>query len=226
VDKSISVGSKASPAPLINRLRWHPEQYQEYMVVKDEIDCKTAATSSQTPLTMSSFTLSLSSTEESFKKTFLQWIVEQNMPLTVGGSPAFVSMVKCINKTISTLDYKMMHDLLFSKKTEAMQKLKSYCESNFYLITCDYWTSLAQGNYGALTLHFIYDFELKTFIIGGRKHPNGASATELETQLNPDLTSWGLENNSSFLLLLTASNMRIALFLLKMSCNLVLFFHS
>jgi hypothetical protein len=40
------------------------------MVGKDELDCKTAATSCQTQLTMSSFTLSLSPTKVSFKKAF------------------------------------------------------------------------------------------------------------------------------------------------------------
>lgn len=87
-------------------------------MVKDELDCKTAATSFQTQLTKSPFTLSLSSTKGSFRKAFLRWIVEQSMPFTVGDSPAFVSIIKWLNKTVSVPDYKMTYDLLFSKKTE------------------------------------------------------------------------------------------------------------
>ncbi len=37
VDKSISVWMKSSPAPLINHLRPHPEQYQEYISMKDDL---------------------------------------------------------------------------------------------------------------------------------------------------------------------------------------------
>jgi hypothetical protein len=42
-DKAISVGSKASPGPLINHLRRHPEQYQEYLKMKQELDSKPSA---------------------------------------------------------------------------------------------------------------------------------------------------------------------------------------
>jgi hypothetical protein len=113
-DKAISVGSKASPGPLINHLRCHPEQYQEYLEMKQELDSKPSAVSNQTQLTMSSFTATTSSTKDNFKKAFIWWIiVEQNMPLTVGESLLFVSMIKGINKTVSIPDYKMTHDLLF-----------------------------------------------------------------------------------------------------------------
>jgi hypothetical protein len=112
-DKAISVGSKASPGPLINHLRCHPEQFQKYLKMKQELDSKPSAVSNQTQLTMSSFTTTTSSTKDNFKKAFIRWIVEQNMPLTVGESPSFVPMIKGINKTVSIPDYKMTHDLLF-----------------------------------------------------------------------------------------------------------------
>lgn len=83
-----------------------------------------------------------------------------------------------------------------------------YLEGKHYSVTCDHWTSLAQENYGALTLHLIDNFELKTFILSCRKHPNGATAAELETQLTSDLTSWGLDSDLLFSIVTdTASNM-------------------
>jgi hypothetical protein len=96
----------------------------------------------------------------------------------------------------------MTYDLLYGIKTEATQKLKSYLNSKFSSVTCDHWTSMAQENYGVLTLHLIDNFQLKTFVLGCRKHPNGASAAELESQLTSDLEAWGLEKKSFFLLLL------------------------
>jgi hypothetical protein len=92
------------------------------------------------------------------------------------------------------------------KKSSCKQTL--YLEGKHYSVTCDHWTSLAQENYGALTLHLIDNFELKTFILSCRKHPNGATAAELETQLTSDLTSWGLDSDLLFSIVTdTASNM-------------------
>jgi hypothetical protein len=67
---------------------------------------------------------------------------------------------------------------------------------------------MAQENYGALTLHLIDNFELKAFVLGCRKHPNGASAAELESQLTSDLNTWGLDKKFFFSIVTdTASNM-------------------
>jgi hypothetical protein len=67
---------------------------------------------------------------------------------------------------------------------------------------------MAQENYGALTLHLIDNFQLKTFVLGCRKHPNGASAAELESQLTSDLDTWGLDKKFFFSIVTdTASNM-------------------
>jgi hypothetical protein len=116
---------KSSPAPLVNHLRRHPEQYQEYMSVKDKLDSKTAVKSSKNQLTMSSFTTSVSSTKDSFKKAYLQWIVNNNLLLAAGEAPAFVSMIKTLNKSVSVPGYKMTYDLFYRIKTEATRKLKS-----------------------------------------------------------------------------------------------------
>jgi hypothetical protein len=162
------------------------------MVTKDELEAKAEATT-KTQLTISSFAPTLSFSKDMFKKHFARWVVEQSMPLTVGESPAFISMIKSANKTLSVPDYKTTYDLLYAKKTEATRKLKCYLESRYFSITCDHWTSMAQENYGALTLHLIDNFELKTFILSCKKHPNGASAPEVELQLTSDLIAWGLE---------------------------------
>ena len=115
MEKAISVGTKASPGPLINHLRWHPEQYQELMKRKDEVETKVSSCT-KTQLTMSSFTSSLSSSKESFKTHFIRWVVEQNMPLTVGDSPAFISMIKVANKGLTVPNYRTTYDLLYWKK--------------------------------------------------------------------------------------------------------------
>jgi hypothetical protein len=62
---------------------------------------------------------------------------------------------------------------------------------------------MAQESYGALTLHLIDNFEVKTFILNCKKHPNGASAPQVEEQLTSDLITWGLEKAFFSVLFLT-----------------------
>jgi len=81
-------------------------------------------------------------------------------------------------------------------------------KSRFFSITCDHWTSAAQENYGALTLHVIDNFALKTYVLSCVKHPNGTCAEEIEAQLVTDLNSWGLDRGHFVAAVTdTASNM-------------------
>ena len=68
----------------------------------------------------------------------------------------------------------------------------------------DHWTSLANENYGALTIHFIKDFKLKAYVLSCVKHENGASAEEMEVQLRRDMDTWELHNDS-FMAIVTDS---------------------
>jgi hypothetical protein len=104
---------------------------------------------------MASFALSFSSSKESFKTHFIGWVVEQNMPLTIGDSPAFISMIKVANKRLTIPNYRKIYHLLYWKKTQAMCKLKCFLEKKYFSIKCDHCTSIAQENYGALTLHLL-----------------------------------------------------------------------
>jgi hypothetical protein len=77
------------------------------------------------------------------------------------------------------------------------------CRSNhFYSITSDHWTSAANENYGALTLHVIHDVELKSFVMSCVHYEKGKSAFELESQLVYDLDVWGLDKKHFFVVLL------------------------
>jgi len=63
-----------------------------------------------------------------------------------------------------------------------------------FSITVDHWTSImANENYGALTLHFIYQFELHTIILSFMKHQGGCLGEELANQLYTLLQYWGLD---------------------------------
>ena len=152
VDKAISVGQSASTGPLISHLRTHKDQYLEYIEKKNIIDAQSecAVTSSQSSI--STYFPVVTSTRDLFRARFAQWIVEQSLPLNIGESPSFKAMINVANKSIVVPDKKLIYDLLYSKKVDCSRKLRSYLSGKYYSITCDHWTSMAQDNYGALTL--------------------------------------------------------------------------
>jgi hypothetical protein len=80
-----------------------------------------------------------------------------------------------------------------TKKLQAITMLKAAVKGKYFSLTADHWTSLANENVGAITLHLIVNFELKTCVLSCAKHENGASAKEIENQLGSDMHSWELE---------------------------------
>ena len=213
IDKAIAVGKAASTGPMMNHLRQHNEQYNAFLMKKQEADSATESrdrhhTDGKTQLSIPSFATCRVSTNDCFQNSFAQWVVQQNQPLTVGESKTFVSMIRAANKTVTVPNYRKTYDLLLSKKTQSVKKLTAYLKKRYFAITCDHWTSAAQDNYGTLTLHLIDNFEMKTFVLSCKKHANGATAVEIESQLTTELQNWGLEK-SFFLCAVTdtASNM-------------------
>ena len=209
IDKSISVGKYYSPVALVNHLRsMHKEQYQEYLLLTQEKSKGVVKCNQQTEITMH-FTTG-EKAKADFADRFAEWVVADNMPLTCGQSINFKKMVRAANKAIIPPDYRATLDRLHSKKLEAMKALKACVSGEFFSLTADHWTSLANENYGALTIHFIKDFELKAFVLSCVKHENGASAEEMEAQLVSDMNAWELHRDL-FIAIVTdsAANMNL-----------------
>ena len=126
------------------------------------------------------------------------------MPLTVGESKNFKGMIRVANKALTPPDNKALKDILQSKKQETSEKLKAIIKGKYFALTTDHWTSVANENYGAVTIHFIEKFELKTFILSCTKNENGASAEEMVNQLVSDMDVWSL-GRDFFMAAVTAS---------------------
>lgn len=209
IDKAISVGKAASTGPLVSHLRRHTEQYMAFMEKKKDLDnAITSSVHGKTQLSMYTFATPKQSTNELFQMAFAQWVMERNLPLTVGQAEQFISMMQIANKQLTVPTYNKTYDIIVSKKIECMKKLAKYLKKRYFSITCDHWTSLAQDNYGALTLHLIENYDMKTFVLSCVTHDKGATAVEIESQLTTELQNWGLEKKFFFCAVTdTASNM-------------------
>jgi len=133
--------------------------------------------------------------KENVNCKYAKWIVANNMPLYTGESSEFKEMIRSLNKAVNPPDSRSTIDMLMVKKLQAMAKLKAAVKDKYFSLTADHWTSLANENFGAITLHFIANFELKTHVLSCTKHENGASAREMEHQLVSDMHNWELERD-------------------------------
>ncbi len=105
------------------------------------------------------------------------------MPFEVGSSASFHNMIHSLNKTISIPDKKELLFILDSKKNEIVKSLCSVLSGKYFSVTTDHWTSLAVDNYAAFTIHFIANFELKSYVLCCSKHDDESTALKLEHQL-------------------------------------------
>ncbi len=86
--------------------------------------------------------------------------------------------------------------------------MKTFLKGKYFSVTLDHWTSIANENYAALTLHTIDNFALKKLTLSYLKHEGGPTATEMDDQLAVDLETWGLSAETFVAMVTgTASNM-------------------
>jgi hypothetical protein len=158
IDKAVLAGQSMRPGPLVSHLQMHKAEYLEYIKKKNALDATASAAVVSNQFLISSFVPHTSHSKELSTKKFVQWVVEQSMPLSVGEYPTFIDMIKVANETLFVLDYKSTTELLYAKKVPTVGKLWIFLEGKFYSISCDHWASAAHENYGDLTLHLTDNF--------------------------------------------------------------------
>jgi len=196
IQKKINCTKYYSPTPLVNHLQQaHNEQYEEHLILANERKKKSnVATAVASMKTIKEHFPPLTTTKEKFNCQYAKWIFDDDMPFTAGESMNFRDMIQVVTKIIPP-DYRLTIDMLTAKKLKAIEKLKAAIIGKYFSLTANHWTSLANENFGAITLHFIDDLELKTHVLSCTKHENGASAREMENQLTLSMESWGLDRD-------------------------------
>jgi hypothetical protein len=204
VNKTVSIGIRgnASPTALINHIRSkHFEVYNEVLVKKvvNGTGIQAAITQHMKPK---------EDVKSLFKQLFCRWIVDRNMPFNAGTFDSFKSMVKVLNNNISVPDRAEVLRYLDIKKLEGVESIRKFIGNNYFSVTTDHWTSLANDNYGAITGHFIEDFKLRTVVLSFQKHVGRCSAEELLQQLFNALNLWQFDRSQMAALVTdSASNM-------------------
>jgi hypothetical protein len=98
------------------------------------------------------------------------WIVEEDHPFSKSDQTSFKDMILGLQPGVTN----------------------TKIGSNYYSIITDHWTSIANDNYGCLTVHFIDDFPLCSFVLSFKVHKGGCSGDDLAAQLWGSLNTWQL----------------------------------
>jgi hypothetical protein len=211
-DKQLFVGKKGCLTNLETHLMTHPKEWAHYL--SERASC-TASAMEKNKNTFGPMQTSLkqhftspSIHKEAFENNYLRWLVNECHALDTGESNDFKTMIIGLNSKATVPTRRTVKKILHVKKIQAETTIKDLLVGKFFSLTLDHWTSAANENYAALTLHTIHDFQLKRMVLSCVKHDNGSTAAEMDEQLVADLATWGLQP-SHFVALVTdtASNM-------------------
>jgi hypothetical protein len=184
-------GTSLSPTGLKNHLRSnHREEYD--MIIRAQSDGEKNHDSTAKPSIMDHLTAK-TDVKLVFKNNYTRWIVEENQKFNIGASQSFRNMIGSLSSKVTIPDRRELLYNLDGKRESTIKVIKTMLNGNSFSITVDHWTSIANENYGAITLHFIQNFELQTIILSFMKHQGGCSGEELAHQLYTSLQSWGLD---------------------------------
>jgi hypothetical protein len=132
------------------------------------------------------------------------------MPFDVGISESFQKMILSWSPKMTIPAVRTILKYPSIKKEEVTRKLKLFLSGKPFAMTTDHWTSAANDNYAALTIHVIDNFKLKRIVLSCVQHAGGTAAEEMDKQLVSDLELWGLkEANFVALFTDTAANMNL-----------------
>lgn len=203
-NKTVSLGEvRPSPAALKNHfMANHRDIYENN--VQSEINEQKRQQSTSLTLHLKPKT----DIKKQHKINFARWIVEDDMPFSQHESPALKRMLQNLNVKVVNPERKECLHILTTLRLTTQDTIKSIIGDNYYSITTDHWTSVANDNYGCITIHFITNFELKSFVLSFEFHSGGSSGEELSTQLWNSIGKWQL-NKKKLMVLVTdsASNM-------------------
>ena len=124
---------------------------------------------------------------EQRRKTILEatvcWIVEENVPLNMVEKESFRRMCKTLHNGAPNLTQGAVRDEikhLGDICKEAVQKELLGC---YFALTTDHWTSKNNETYGALTAHYISNFQLNRCVLHFEVHHGTTSGESLFSNL-------------------------------------------
>jgi len=209
VNSTVKLGkaTSLSPTALKKHLRSsHKEEYQEF--IRSQMEDKTER-GEPAKSSIVNHLVPKTNIKNTFKQLYSKWIIEDSQKFNIGSSESFRDMIASLNNKVTIPDRRELLSILDIKREQTVDAIKDMIQQRSFSITVDHWTSTANDNYGAITLHYIQNFELRTIILSFMKHRGGCTGEELANQLMVSLGSWGLNIKKQLVAIVsdTCSNM-------------------
>jgi len=120
------------------------------------------------------------------------FIAKDMLPFDTVNSPGFQHLVNTFEPRYKPLDRKTiakhyMVNLYEQEKTRVQQQLNNV---EWYGITTDMWTSHAKHAYCVVTVHFIVEFKLQSFLISVHKFPDSHTTESTVQEIKGALSEW------------------------------------
>jgi hypothetical protein len=126
--------------------------------------------------------------------SLLDLIVEMNLPISIVDHPAMVRYTSNLNNRFRIPCRQTYTNTIIPQRSKAskdqLRKLLdgvSHCS-----LTCDGWTSIASNSYLGVTVHFVLDWTLKSYILALKHLEKQHTAENLLAALKEVTTQWGI----------------------------------
>jgi len=163
IDKALAIGNKCSLGNLITHLMSHPKENKEYAKITAKVSLQEASEQPKREKCSRDNKLSITKQcEKSCLNPFTKWTVVEFQPFNIRESSSFKAMIQAANPRISPPGTKLLKRKLNVMKVNVTEKIKTFLVGKYFSVTIEHWTSVANENYAALTLHTIDEFVLKS----------------------------------------------------------------
>jgi hypothetical protein len=126
-------------------------------------------------------------TPEHRRKTFLEvttcWVVEENIPLNMVEKDSFRRMCETLDSKAPKLTQRSIREEIKSLGDICKQSLQRELSDRYFALTTDHWTSKNNETYGALTAHYIDNYQLKRCVLHFEVHHGTTSGQSLFSSL-------------------------------------------
>lgn len=141
-------------------------------------------------------------------------LVKNYLPMQLVDSVHFRNFVHSLNSNYSVPSRKTVATVLIPQLYDiAAEKIKTSLRSpdiNAVCLTTDSWTSRANENYVAITVHYIHDFKLKSHILDCYCYSDSHTALNLCSEIKKIAEKWGIQNKIVAIVSDNAANVKAA----------------
>jgi hypothetical protein len=136
-------------------------------------------------------------TPEQKRQTFLEatvcWVVEENVPLNMVEKDSFRRLCKTIDSSVPILSQRSVREEIKNLGDICKQSVQKELDGHFFALTTDHWTSKNNETYGALTAHYISNYELKRCVLHFEIHHGTTSGESLFSNLMQVFESYNFD---------------------------------